>query len=98
MCEQYAVAWESANGRFGWARLGVVIPDPRGDRIGEDGRVTHTAFMPNPTVKLGRDATNAFQRMAAQFGLDVASRMRLGLMTLAGQSLSDALMEELERD
>jgi phage terminase small subunit len=104
MCEQYAVAHEAANGRFGFQVVGIVIPDPRGDIIEPDPdrpgelRTRHTAFMPNPTVRLGRDAANTFMRMAASFGLDVASRMRLGLMVLSGQSLADALMEELERD
>lgn len=98
MCEQYAVAWEAANGRAGWARIGVIIPDPRGDRRDEDGQVRHTAFMPNPTVKMARDAAATFQRMAGSFGLDIQSRMRLGLMQLSGQSLADALMEEIERD
>jgi phage terminase small subunit len=100
LCEQAAVVWEAANGRAGWARIGVIIPDPRGDRPdpSDPTKVIHTAFLPNPTVRIGRDATNTFIRMAQAFGFDIASRMRLGLMQLSGQSLADALMDELERD
>lgn len=52
--------------------------------------------MTNPAVRIERDAANLYLRFAAQFGLDIASRMRLGLMQLAGQSLADALQDDLD--
>ena len=52
----------------------------------------------NPLVKIERDAATLYLRFAERFGLDVASRMRLGLLQLAGQSLADALQDDLERD
>lgn len=50
--------------------------------------------MVNPMARLERDATMTYLRLAEQFGLTLASRMRLGLMVLAGESL----VAELNRD
>jgi P27 family predicted phage terminase small subunit len=52
----------------------------------------------NPAIRIERDAANLYLRFAERFGLDIASRMRLGLMQLAGQSLADALQDDLERE
>ena len=52
----------------------------------------------NPAVRIERDAANLYLRFSERFGLDVASRMRLGLLQLAGQSLADALQDDLERE
>jgi P27 family predicted phage terminase small subunit len=52
----------------------------------------------NPAVRVERDAANLYLRFAERFGLDVASRMRLGLMQLTGQTLADALQDDLERE
>lgn len=50
----------------------------------------------NPFIRAERDATTAFVRMAESYGLTLASRMRLGLMQLAGQTLHQALAADLE--
>ncbi len=50
----------------------------------------------NPLVKLERDSTMTYLRLAEQYGLTLASRLRLGLMQLAGQSVLSALNEDLD--
>lgn len=52
----------------------------------------------NPLLRVERDATRAYLSIAEGFGLTFVSRMRLGLMQLAGQSLSEMLLRELESD
>lgn len=50
----------------------------------------------SPLVRAQRDAAAMFLRYAEHYGLTVASRMRLGLMQLAGKTLAQALVEDLE--
>ena len=85
LCSQAALAWEASSGAHGWTEAGIMIAGPGGRPI------------VNPLVRVERDAVNSYLRFAERFGLDIASRMRLGLMTLAGQSLADALSDDLER-
>lgn len=68
--------------------------------VEEEGLVVTGALgqkVAHPLLRIERDAANVYLRFAERFGLDVASRMRLGLMQLAGQSLADALTDDLER-
>jgi P27 family predicted phage terminase small subunit len=51
----------------------------------------------SPFVKGERDAALGFLRFAEQYGLTLASRMRLGLMQLQGKSLLEGLAEDLEK-
>ncbi len=51
--------------------------------------------MPNPMLKIEKDATATYLRLAEQYGLTLASRMRLGLMTLVGESMLGALNRDL---
>lgn len=62
-------------------RYGLLVKGDRGPMV-------------NPMARLERDATMTYLRLAEQFGLTLASRMRLGLMVLAGESL----VAELNRD
>lgn len=86
LCSQAALAYEAASGAEGWAAKGLVIESARGTPV------------VNPMVRVERDAANLYLRFAERFGLDLASRMRLGLLQLAGQSLADALADDLERE
>jgi len=72
-------------------RVGMLIPTKRSD--GSDGPP-----MVNPLLKTERDAARTYLTFAEGFGLDFVSRMRLGLMQLAGQSLVEMLSRELESD
>lgn len=51
----------------------------------------------NPMIKIERDATNTYMKIAEAYGLTIASRLRLGIMQLAGQSMQAAL-EAMNRD
>lgn len=51
----------------------------------------------NPAVKAERDAVAAYQRIATEFSLTLASRVRLGLMQLAGASILRTLNDDLDR-
>jgi P27 family predicted phage terminase small subunit len=69
--------------------------------VDADGLMTTGALgqrVANPAIRIERDAATLYLRFAERFGLDVASRMRLGLLQLAGQSLADALQDDLERE
>lgn len=50
----------------------------------------------NPMLKVARDEAALYQRLAQEFGLTLASRMRLGLVQLAGVGLSQQLSASLE--
>ena len=50
----------------------------------------------NPAVKMARDEAATFQRLAAEYGLTLAARLRLGLMQLAGESLMASLNADLD--
>lgn len=85
LASQAALAYEASVGAEGWVARGLVIENSRGTPV------------INPIVRVERDAANLYLRFAERFGLDIASRMRLGLLQLAGQSLADALTDDLER-
>jgi len=52
--------------------------------------------MVNPLVKLERDATLTYLKLAEQYGLTLASRLRLGMIQLQGSSLLSTLQSQLE--
>lgn len=64
-------------------RLGILVQGERGPMV-------------NPLCKLERDATMTYLRLAEQYGLTIASRLRLGLMALAGETVLSALNEDLD--
>jgi P27 family predicted phage terminase small subunit len=86
LASQAALAFDAAHGAEGYRRTGLMV-------TGANGNPTV-----NPLVRVERDAANLYLRFSERFGLDVASRMRLGLLQLAGQSLAEALAEDLERE
>lgn len=51
--------------------------------------------MANPMLRVERDSTATYVRLAEQFGLTVAARLRLGLMQIAGQSMISNLNASL---
>lgn len=65
------------------AKYGMVVK-------GANGRPS-----PNPMLRQYRDMTVLYTRLAEQFGLTLASRLRLGLMTLAGETMLGALNRDL---
>lgn len=79
-------AWTHAETRKKIAETGVLVRDSRTGKT-----------MVNPLLKVARDEANTYLRLANEFGLTPAARLRLGLMTLAGQSLAQALSEDLDR-
>ena len=79
-------AWAHAETRRWINAQGVVVKDPRNGRP-----------MVNPLLKVARDEASTYLRLANEFGLTPAARLRLGLMTLAGQSLAQALADDLDR-
>ena len=62
---------------------GVLVKGPRGPMV-------------NPLIKVARDEANTYLRLANEFGLTLAARLRLGLMQLAGESILSALNRELD--
>lgn len=64
------------------AKYGVLVKGARGP-------------MPNPMLRVEKDATATYLRLAEQFGLTVASRMRLGLIQLTGESILATLDSDL---
>lgn len=50
----------------------------------------------NPAVRVEKDATATWTRLAVEFGLTPAAQMRLGLMRLAGESLLAGLNRDLD--
>lgn len=51
----------------------------------------------NPMLKVEKDATSLYMKIANDYGLTIASRLRLGIMALAGESMQAAL-EAVNRD
>ncbi len=49
----------------------------------------------NPLLRVERDEAATYLRIAEQYGLTMAARLRLGLVQLAGQSLAETLANEL---
>ncbi len=54
-------------------------------------------ILPNPALKVARDEAAAYTRIAAEYGLTLAARLRLGLMQLAGESMLASLSKDLDR-
>jgi P27 family predicted phage terminase small subunit len=54
-------------------------------------------IMPNPALKVARDEASAYTRIAQEYGLTLAARLRLGLMQLAGESMLASLSNDLDR-
>jgi hypothetical protein len=52
--------------------------------------------MANPAIKVEKDAAATFLRLAEQYGLTLAARLRLGLMQLAGESMLASLDRDLD--
>jgi P27 family predicted phage terminase small subunit len=65
------------------------------DQYGVAFRTPADAVVVSPFLRAERDATAMFLRLAEHYGLTLASRMRLGLMRLAGQTLAQSLSNDL---
>lgn len=65
-------------------RTGVVVQGPRGPMV-------------NPMLKVARDEAAMYLRIANEYGLTLAARLRLGLMQLAGESILASLNRDLDR-
>lgn len=52
----------------------------------------------NPLTRVEKDATATYLRLAEQYGLTLAARLRLGLMQLAGESMLQALNDDLDAE
>lgn len=50
----------------------------------------------NPMLKVARDEAATFQRIAAEYGLTLASRLKLGILQLAGESILKSLADDLD--
>lgn len=66
------------------AKHGLLVKGPRGPMV-------------NPLVKVARDEATIYLRLANEFGLTLAARLRLGLMQLAGESIIESLNRDLDR-
>lgn len=66
------------------AATGVLVKGQRGPMV-------------NPLIKVARDEANTYLRLANEFGLTLAARLKLGLMQLAGESMLDAMSNDLDR-
>lgn len=66
--------------------------------VAKHGLMVQGAYGPiaNPMIRVERDASAAYIRLATEFGLTFASRLRLGLFQLAGQSLTEQLTASLD--
>jgi P27 family predicted phage terminase small subunit len=51
----------------------------------------------NPAIKVARDEAANYLRLASEYGLTLAARLRLGLMQLAGESMLASLSRDLDR-
>lgn len=77
-------AWLHGEARKKLAETGVLVKGPRGPMV-------------NPLVKVARDEAATYLRLADAFGLTLASRLRLGLLQLTGESILSALNKDLDR-
>lgn len=67
------------------AQSGLVIRNDKGQPVA------------NPYVKIRKDAAATYTRLADQFGLTIAARLRLGLIQLAGQSILQSLDSDISQ-
>ena len=77
-------AWLHKEARASIAKQGLLVKGPRGPMV-------------NPLIKVARDEAATYLRLANEFGLTLAARLRLGLMQLAGESILESLNKDLER-
>lgn len=82
MCYSASVHYEA---RRMVAEQGVLVAGPKGTMI------------VNPLIKVARDEANTYLRLANEFGLTLAARLRLGLMQLAGESMLEAMSKDLDK-
>lgn len=80
MCHSASIHFEA---RRRIAEMGLLVEGPRGPIV-------------NPLVKVARDEANTYLRLANEFGLTLAARLRLGLMQLAGESIVSSLNADLD--
>lgn len=66
------------------AETGILVKGPRGPMV-------------NPLVKVARDEAAIYLRLANEFGLTLAARLRLGLIQLAGESILTSLNNDLDQ-
>jgi P27 family predicted phage terminase small subunit len=64
-------------------RYGMLVDGPKGPIV-------------NPMIRVERDSARLYAQLADAFGLTLSSRLRLGLIQLAGQSLLKALNDDLD--
>lgn len=66
--------------------------------IESNGMLVQTpfGFAVNPMLKVEKDATATYLRLADAMGLTLAARMRLGLMQVMGESLLSSLNRDLD--
>lgn len=64
--------------------FGLIVEGPKGPMV-------------NPAVKVEKDSAGTFIRYAEAFGLSISSRLRLGLLQLAGESILSSLQKDLSR-
>lgn len=76
-------AYVHAEAREQIARTGVLVKGPRGPMV-------------NPMIKVARDEAATYIRIANEFGLTLAARLRLGLMQLAGESILSSMNRDLD--
>lgn len=76
-------AWMHQEARRLIVQQGMLVKGPRGP-------------MPHPLIKIARDEANTYLRLANEFGLTLAARLRLGLMQLAGESVLASLNKDLD--
>lgn len=77
-------AWLHSEARKKLGETGILVKGPRGPMV-------------NPLVKVVRDEAATYLRLADAFGLTLASRLRLGLMQLTGESILSAMNKDLDR-
>lgn len=76
-------AWLHQEARAKIAESGLLVKGPRGPIV-------------NPLIKVARDEAATYLRLSDSFGLTISSRLRLGLMQLAGESMLASLNKELD--
>lgn len=76
-------AWLHSEARRRLTQTGVLLKTPRGVIV-------------NPLIKVARDEASTYLRLADAFGLTLASRLRLGLMQLTGESILQSLNNDLD--
>jgi P27 family predicted phage terminase small subunit len=65
-------------------QFGILVKGPNGP-------------MPNPSIKIQKDAAATMLRYAETLGLTPAARIRLGLMEISGMSLLSTLNQAIDK-